>query len=116
MEPVEYDLKIYQGQTFSLSFIWKDELGTPIDLTGYTARMHIRAAVKAATTLIELTSENGHISIGPAPGQVKLEIPAAVSTPIVVPSGVYDLELESPSGFVRRLLMGKVTFVPEVTR
>jgi hypothetical protein len=116
MEPIKYDLDIWQGQTFERSLVWKDETNTPVDLTGFTARMHIRVAVRAPTTLIELTTENDRITFGSLPGQINLLIPADVSTPIVVSDGVYDLELVSPTNIVRRLMEGKVSFHPEVTR
>lgn len=116
MKPVELDLDIWQGQTFKKSIVWKDASGVPLDLTGFKARMHIRVATKAATVLIELTTENNRIKLNEAPGRIDLVIEAAQSTPIQVPTGVYDLELESPSGEVRRLVQGKITFHPEVTR
>ena len=116
MDPITYDLKIYQGQTFELSLIWKDEDQLPVDLTGYTAKMHIRATVKAPDVLIELSNTNSRIVLGAVPGQIKLLIPPEISSPILVQQGVYDLELTSPVGFVRRFMQGKVHFYPEVTR
>lgn len=37
-----YDLTINKGATFAPKFTWKDEEKNLVDLTGYTARMHIR--------------------------------------------------------------------------
>lgn len=118
MQPATIDLTIYQGSTFSQAFQWKTgNPPTPVNLTGYTARMQIREKLTSPTPIITLTTENGGIVITDAEnGSFSLEISATDTAALSFKSAVYDLEFISPSGFVRRLFEGGVTLSPEVTR
>lgn len=114
--PGSYSFTIYQGATFSRVLTWKDEAGTLINLTGFTARMHIRTSKDAAAPFVTLTTENGGITLGGALGTITLAIAAAATAILSEESGVYDLELVSGTGVVTRLLEGAVTVSKEVTR
>jgi hypothetical protein len=109
-----YDLTVEQGTTWSIQITWKDEDEDPINLTGYTARMHIRPNQKS-TTKVELTTENGRIALGGAAGTITLTIPVT-ETRKLTQDGIYDLEVISGGGLVTRLLEGRVDVTPEVTR
>lgn len=108
------DLTIYQGATFRKRLIWKVN-ALPVDLTGFTARMQIRASTGDSTVLVELTTENGGIEITAIDGQIDLYIAADDTALLTFNTGVYDLELNE-SGEVTRLAMGKVYLNKEVTR
>jgi len=112
----EYDITIEQGATFELPIVWKDEKGTPIDLTGYKARMQIRKRIRSDEILASLTTENGRIVLGGAAGTIDIVIPATETEKFSFSRGVYDLELEGPGGYVVRLIQGSVCVSPEVTR
>jgi hypothetical protein len=114
--PGEYDLTVLQGATFQLRVIWKDSTGAAINLSGYTARMQMRERLTSTTTLADMTTENGGISLGGAAGTVDLLLTAAETAAITAIRGVYDLELVSASGVVSRVLGGSVDFSKEVTR
>ena len=116
MKPGQYDLDIWQGQTFTQEIVWKDSIGTPVDLTNYTARMQVRKKVKSSTTEIELTTANGRISLGTTNGTITLTISATDTASLDFTCAVYDLELESQTSVVTRVLEGSVTLHPEVTR
>lgn len=116
MPASEYDLSIEQGATYQIAFTYKDDAGVAQDLTDYTARMQVRASVSAPDVLLELTTENGRIAISGAEGRIDLVLTAAITTGITWSRGVYDLEIVSPAGEVRRLLRGRVTVSREVTR
>jgi hypothetical protein len=119
--PFKVPLKIYQGATFFESWAWStapDESSayTPVDLTGCTARMQVRAKIDATTPLLTLTTENGGISLGGTAGTIELLIDADDTAALTWTSGVYDLEIVYPGGQVTRLAYGSVTVSPEVTR
>ena len=116
MSAATLDFNVEQGATFSHRLEWKDSREQPINLSGYTARMQVRAKKSSDTVLVELTTANGRISLGGAAGSIDLEIEAAVTAGFDWTKGVYDLELESGTGFVTRLVEGSVSVVPEVTR
>lgn len=89
----------------------------PIDISGYTARMHIRRTLESSTPMISLTTENNRLVINPgdADNQVVITL-TDEETSTLTTSGVYDLEIESPDGVVSRVLQGAVTLSLEVTR
>ncbi len=116
MSAGKVDLKIEQGATYQHPFAWKDNNGTPIDITGWTARMHIRSSVSDDVVLMELTTGNGRITLDGPEGKVTLTISATDTTAISWKKGVYDLELEDPGGYVKRLVEGKVSVSMETTR
>lgn len=89
---------------------------TPVDLTGYTARMHVRQSLTAETTLIELTTENDRIAIDASNKTITLTIAADDTAELGFTSGKYSLELVSSTGEVTQILFGSVTLVKEVTR
>ena len=112
----QYDLEIKQGATLSLTATWKDSTGTAINLTGYTARMQVRATYDAASTIVSLTSSSG-ITLGGSAGTIAVSVSASATAALSAPwAGVWDLELVSGGGEVTRLLEGAATVSPEVTR
>ena len=114
--PAKLKLTIYQGATFRKRLTWRAPSKAPIDLTGCTARMQIRAKIEATTPLLTLTTENGGISLGGTAGTIELLIDADDTAALTWTSGVYDLEIVFPGGQVTRLTYGSVTVSPEVTR
>jgi hypothetical protein len=115
--PAKHNFFVYRGATFSEQIEWKDENGIAIDLTGFTARLHMRDTLEATTPFLTLTTENGGITLGGAAGTVDLLASATATSAISATSGVYDLELVAGDGVtVIRLLEGLVTISPEVTR
>ena len=53
--PAEVDLCLPQGQTWDTSIVWEAD-GTPVDLTGWTARMMIRTTAEAASPTVSLST------------------------------------------------------------
>lgn len=85
----------------------------PVDLTGATARMQIRAGLGSAL-LLELNTENGGLAII-GPGTLVRTLSAAQTAALTWTDGVYDLEVEYADGTVQRYLQGAVTVSREVT-
>ena len=126
-----YNLTIEQGSTFGrLISVEQPDLATDptgqtfenFDLSGFTARMHIRRTIDTLTPMITLTTENGRIAINPSivgdatkNNEISLSITAA-DTATITTSGVYDLEIISAGGTVSKVIRGDVTLIPEVTR
>lgn len=87
----------------------------PVDLSGYTARMQVRASVAATDVLLELTTDNGGITLG-SDGTVTLQASAITTAALAWTRGMYDLELMDSAGVVTRLAAGSVAVSREVTR
>jgi hypothetical protein len=111
------NLYIEKGATWRHVVFWNvGEPPVPVDLTGYSARMMIRAGANCGTTLLaSLTTENGRITLNAEPGRIDLYISALDTEALAGASGVYDLELVNGQE-VTRLLQGEVTLACEVTR
>lgn len=117
MTAFKLSLKVDQGGTFTKLVTWKTgDPALPVDLTGCTARMQVRASVEATAVLASLTTENGGITLGGVLGTVALRIEATATALYTWVQAVYDLEIVFGDGTVRRLLQGYVTVSPEVTR
>lgn len=112
----QYDITIEQGATFLRTVTWRDSLGALINLSGYTARMQVRAKKSSDVVLVEANTTNGYIVLGGAAGTIAITIPAAITAPLSFVNGVYDLEVVSGGGIVTRLLEGGVELSKEVTR
>jgi hypothetical protein len=116
MTAVQRDIVIEQGATFTLPLVWKVKAtGLPIDITGYTARMHVRETHESSDTLIELSSPSDGITLGGANGTIDVLIDASETAALTPGTGVYDLELVNGS-VVHRIIEGAVVITPEVTR
>lgn len=87
---------------------------TPIDLSGYTARMSIKDKV-GGTELIRLDTTNSRIELNNTDKTITLTISATDTAAMAWSKGVYDLELVSAAGVVTALLAGRVTVTTEVT-
>ncbi len=115
IKPGSYDFTIYQGATFSRVLTWKDANNALINVTGYTGRLQIRTSPDAPSAFVNLTTENGGITLGGALGTITLLITASQTSLIAEASGVYDLEMISGS-VVTRLLQGNVDVSREVSK
>lgn len=112
--PVPYDINIYQGETFSLSFQYKDDNDVAVDLTGYKAQMQVREEGTRAV-LLDLTTVSG-ITITAATGTVGVSITAAQSKALQVQNAEYDLLIKSSTGTITYLMKGTFIVTPSVTQ
>jgi len=113
--PGKYDITMYQGASFDYTFAWKID-DTPVNLVGYSARMQVRRSHPDPIVFIEMTTENGRITLGGSAGTISLQMPPEETEFVGAAVYIYDIELESPQGEVYRLLEGKFIVSPEVTR
>ena len=107
----KYNFTLEQGTTFNRE-ITVQESGSAMNLTGYTPRMQMRSTHDSSTIALTFTATVSNAAQG------KIQLSATDSATAAVEEGiyVYDLEIESSSSGVTRLMEGKVTVTPEVTR
>jgi hypothetical protein len=101
---------IDQGATWTKTLEWKPN-GSLADLTGYTARMSLKAGGVVA---VSLTTENNRITLGGAAGTITLLIDAVTTAGLAGGSYAYDLELVV-GATVTRLIQGYITVSENVT-
>jgi hypothetical protein len=112
--PAKLDLVCYQGASFDYQLTWNlnDE---PVDLTNYDARMQVRPSHGAHTVVLNLTAGTG-ITLGGTAGTIFIEASPEQTAAIPATQYVYDLEMVAAGGAVTRLVEGRFTVDPEVTR
>lgn len=108
-----YNITMDQGAQWTLTVVYDDNNGNPIDLTGYTSRMQVRPKF-SADAVLTLSSPSSGIVITGATGT--LDLTATTAQTGDIPGGfyVYDLEITS-GGVVTRLMQGNVTVRDQVT-
>ena len=123
MEPQKYNIQHWQGKTFEETYQFGRDIidendkvvdFEPTNLSGYTGRMQLRSSIDSDDIVIELTTENGRISIDD--NSVTLFMSDADTAAIPSGSYKYDLELISVSGRVYGPLYGTIKIKGEVTR
>ena len=107
----KYDFTLEQGTTFSREITVQDS-ASAMNLTGYTPRMQMRSTHDSSTIALTFTASVSNAAQG------KIQLSATDTLTAAVEEGmyVYDLEIESSSSGVTRLMEGKITVTPEVTR
>lgn len=118
-------LYLNKGETYEKTFYLKEGVerrgevvaGDPIPLTGCTARMQIRPTITSDTIIVDLTTENGRITIDEPNGGIFLLVDDTTTTAITQKEEAkYDLETICPGGIVKRRFEGTVVISEEVTR
>ena len=131
MTAVSKNIFIEQGTTFTMSFQWRTPTGVgdataPKNLTGWIFRMQARTKQQGIVA-IDATTANGKITLGidptdsgaavtPTNGWVRLKLTDDETDLLAIAATKYDLEAESPTGDVYRLLQGSVTISPNITQ
>lgn len=112
--PTRYDFTLPQGSTWD--DVWTLKIaGTPVNLTGSTARLQFRKAASSPTAALSITSSSG-ITLGGAAGTVTFNVTDTQTSTIDAGIYVYDLEIETAGGVTSRWVEGKVNVSAEVTR
>ena len=112
MAAATYNITIDQGSDFSLDFVVKSN-DVPVDLTGYSARAHLRPKKGSDT----LTAQFTCTITDAVNGAIKIELPNATSSGVEPGIYYYDLEIYTANdAIVNRLLQGKATLTPETTK
>lgn len=112
LEPARYDFTIYQGADFRL------EMTVDINLAGYTVRMQGRESMAATSTVFSLTTPSSGIAVTTGTTSTIVATIAGATTATYASGleGVWDLEIVSGAGAIDRLVGGRFTVDPEVTR
>jgi len=112
--PATINLCLPQGQTWDNQFKWRTD-GELVNLSNFSARMQLRATAESANTAANLTTGNGGITLSSS-GAITLNLSATSTAAITAATYLYDLEVVSPSGSVRRLMEGSALVSREITR
>ena len=105
------NLVIDQGSDFATTVSVTSENGDVLNLVGYSARGQMRKSYSSTS------SHNFTVSVTDAlAGELTISLNANASSNMVAGRYVYDVEIETASGTITRVLEGIVNLTPEVTR
>lgn len=108
--PDRLNLSVWKDTTFQATLTYyTDDTGVTLrNLTGYTALMEIKDT-PTGSVIATWSTANGLIVLGGSLGTITITVPATTVAGYTWRSGVYDLLITSPSGFVDALLFGSFT-------
>lgn len=112
---INVNFEEYAGNTLQMVFSYKQSNGTVIDLTGYSARMHVRVSLEDVSPVISLNSGSG-ILLSSSGNNLVVTISAAQTGTLGVGSWLYDIELTDSLGKVNTFCYGKIKLKQAVTR
>ena len=116
INPGTYNITVWQGADYDKTFT-VTQGGTPINWSGYQARMQVRDTSDATATLLSLNDAVGSgITLGGTAGTIAVAITSTQSAAIASGAYAYDLELVSSGNLVTRLLQGAFIVSGNVTR
>ena len=104
------NITIDQGTTFSTDLTLTDEIGDPLDLTGYTANSQMRKWYTSSTVAATFTAV-----VNVQTAAVTLSLTPTETANIVSGRYVYDVEI-TKGEVVSRIVEGIATVTPQVTR
>lgn len=116
MTPGKLNFVCPQGSTFSRTLTYKLD-DDPVNLSGYGARLQVREFHYSNNFVLgfDSVSSSANISTGGSAGTIDIYIDPNTTKDLVPGQYVYDLEIYTSSN-VYRLVEGKFTVTPEVTR
>lgn len=121
----DYDISIDQGASFSMFLTLKDQAGEKIDITEYTFRGKIKKDFNdnndQAVFSFNILNQFNEQTKGMVEVYLSSQDTASIHTNVRgtsrnVVKMIYDIESESPLGFVTRWIQGLAFISPEVTK
>lgn len=96
--PGIYNPTMKRGLTFYRKITYKDSLGVPVDLTGWTGKAQVRATREGGEFALEFNTNDGSMVLGGAAGTIEL-YKSATETLAVDPSSYrWDVVLTKADG------------------
>jgi hypothetical protein len=89
------DICIFKGGTFNQTLFYETgEPSSPVDLSGYTAKMQVRSKPESKAVILELSTSNGRIVLNETTGSIRLFVAATDTENLSsCKDAVYDLFL-----------------------
>lgn len=116
----KHNIVIEQGATFPLYVTYNDPSGAPVDLTGARVRFQVRQTVESASKLVDFDSSSPttgqSIAALDTTGVISIKLAPSATSPLNFQLAEWDLVVTTAGGEATRLLEGKASVSPAVTR
>ena len=109
------NFEVDQNATFSFIVEYKDNNGSPIDLTGASAKMQVRDTKGGSKLAFTLTSPAGGITITPLLGKLSIKMTPTQTSKLFYPKSSYDIMVTDSNTNKIKLLEGFITLSRSVT-
>lgn len=121
MPAADYSFTMEKGTAFVISFEYKNDNNTPINLTNWCARLRWiedQASPTIRTFITNTRNSQYEFIIEPLEGKIILRIPASETAQYSFGSALYDMELQEPNDLysgggkkVFRILQGTISLI-----
>lgn len=108
----DIDIQLVRGATVSFGLIWGG--ASPINVTGFTANLQVRANADDAAAAFEFKNANSRVTIGGSNGLITFSMTAADSAALTLGNYVYALEVVDASSKNMLVMSGKLKVVSGV--
>lgn len=112
IQPGTYNITMYRGRDFDVTFTISDANGTAIDLTGYTIKSEVRSKKNRDSRLMETFTVT---ETDLANGEFKISLTDTETDAISGNSGYYDVLITDTSDITYSYITGTVTIDNTVT-
>ena len=123
MAAAKYDFDIEQGSSFTISFTYKDNTNTVVNISNWCARIIMTTSDNQTITYSSGTTSSSYkMSLDGPTGKITLLLPAITTNNFTFKTAKYDLELESDDvlysgggNYTNRILYGVITIVKRIS-
>lgn len=111
MKPATYDIEVYKGEDFRLSFVFKNPDGTLVDLSGCQVVSAFRHEQEKETQIPFVPG------IDTVTATISIYMDKVTTNTLRLGAGIYDIVLTDSSGFSEVILKGamQVRYSPTVS-
>lgn len=106
-----YDITTKNGDTYPGAVFTITVNDSPLNLTGYSAQMQVRAT-RSTAAIIDISNGSGLTFSDAANGELTIDAQIFDSTPGTY---LYDIELTSGAGVVKTYISGKFVLTEDIT-
>lgn len=107
--------EVDQNATFRFQIQYTQNDGTPIDLTGASAKMQVRDTAGGTKLAVSLTSPSNGITIDEESGTLDIVMTPTQTNKLFFPKSSYDVMVVDSNGDKIKLLEGFITLSRSVT-
>jgi len=109
------NFEVDQNTTFTFVIEYKDPTGTPINLTGASAKLQVRDTKGGSKLAFTLTSPASGITIDPLLGKLTIRMTPTQTNKLFYPKSSYDLMITDANTVKTKLIEGFITLSRSVT-
>lgn len=112
-----HNLTVYQGSDYRRALELKDEAATLMNLTGYVFRGQARTSYAASSPVFSFSFTLRNQATDPGLVDMLLSATDTAAASITkITEYIYDIEMVTATGDVKRIIEGTLKLHPEVTR